>query len=279
MQLFGKISGDFCQADLLIEKGRIVVASFENLEKGDVYLGKDALAEIKGNFIKESKVGRLELYELDSEEMTKAKRANFMARLTKIVSLKDIGLRLKPHQPRKVKESKLDFQAAPPEKEVKKEVVKREIDTLDIIKKSIAGGKRNEELIGKRIPVQEIPKLLEGMEKSSHPAELKRKRDLLERWAKKKGMIDREIAERISKLFAEEKPPEKKVRHEGKVKTSIDNLYDEVQKNKSMKLNEALARKFRVSKTQLESWAIILEEHDLVELHYPTIGEPEIRRK
>lgn len=104
----------------------------------------------------------------------------------------------------------------------------------------------------------------------------KKKKDLLERLAKKRGMVDKEIAERISKLFKKKKPQPKK--EGGKVKTSIDSLYEEVKKKKSLKLNQALAKKFGVSKTQLESWAIILEEHGLVKLHYPAIGEPEIRK-
>ena len=34
--------------------------------------------------------------------------------------------------------------------------------------------------------------------------------------------------------------------------------------------------RLKVNKTQLEAWAMILEEHSLLELRYPTIGEPEV---
>ena len=43
-----------------------------------------------------------------------------------------------------------------------------------------------------------------------------------------------------------------------------------------MKINESLASRLKVNKTQIEEWAMILEEHNLLELRYPTIGEPEI---
>ncbi|MFH1722034.1 MAG: DUF2226 domain-containing protein [Candidatus Altiarchaeota archaeon] len=62
-----------------------------------------------------------------------------------------------------------------------------------------------------------------------------------------------------------------------KVETSIDRLYELVQKYKTLKVDDRLARALRVSKTQIEEWAMILEEHNLLELHYPTIGEPVIK--
>ena len=45
-----------------------------------------------------------------------------------------------------------------------------------------------------------------------------------------------------------------------------------------LKIDNKLARKLGVRRSQIEGWAMILEEHDLVELHYPAIGEPEIRK-
>ncbi|MFC2154280.1 hypothetical protein ACFLRC_02220 [Candidatus Altiarchaeota archaeon] len=62
-----------------------------------------------------------------------------------------------------------------------------------------------------------------------------------------------------------------------KVETSIDKLYELVHKYKTLKVDDRLARALKVSKTQIEEWAMILEEHNLLELHYPTIGEPEIK--
>ncbi len=62
-----------------------------------------------------------------------------------------------------------------------------------------------------------------------------------------------------------------------KVETSIDKLYELVQKYKTLKVDDRLARALKVNKTQIEEWAMILEEHNLLELHYPTIGEPIIK--
>jgi hypothetical protein len=75
---------------------------------------------------------------------------------------------------------------------------------------------------------------------------------------------------------APDKTPVKTIKEGKKVETTIDRFYETVQQLKHVKINDALAAKLNVTKTQLEEWAMILEEHNLLELKYPTLGEPEV---
>lgn len=61
-------------------------------------------------------------------------------------------------------------------------------------------------------------------------------------------------------------------------KTPIDGLFEIVVKEGAVKIQDA-ARKFGVTEAQLEEWAKILESHGLIEIHYPPIGKPELRKK
>lgn len=61
-------------------------------------------------------------------------------------------------------------------------------------------------------------------------------------------------------------------------KTPIDKLFELVMNKGNVKIADA-ARNFAVSEEQLEEWAKILEEHGLIEIHYPPIGKPELRKK
>ncbi|VVB52120.1 Uncharacterised protein [uncultured archaeon] len=92
--------------------------------------------------------------------------------------------------------------------------------------------------------------------------------------------------ERVAKIAQQQKEPPKPITPTiqptagtDKVQTTIDRLYRHVQMKGRAPLNETTAHQLGITKTQLEEWAIILEEHNLIELHYPTIGEPEIIRK
>lgn len=61
-------------------------------------------------------------------------------------------------------------------------------------------------------------------------------------------------------------------------RTPIDQLFELVMNSGTVKMADA-ARKFAVSEEQLEEWAKILEEHGMIEIHYPPIGKPELRKK
>ncbi|MEM2918057.1 MAG: DUF2226 domain-containing protein [Candidatus Altiarchaeota archaeon] len=275
MRLFGKISGDFYEAILLINKGKIIAATCENLEKAELYLGENAIKKIREEFVKSA--GRLDLYQLSEEELEKIKKENFRA-ILKEIPIESLGMKIKPISSRVIKEEKsgernffgtISFQE-PMEKKAKEESIGKHLE--EVRNEIEKGGISSDSLVGLHISEREIPKIFEGISSISS----EKKQSLLEKLRKRRWVIDQEIAQRLSKFWSEPKTPlEKKT--EGKVKTKIDELYDLVKKNKIVKLNDSLAKKLNVSKAQIESWAVILEEHNLIELHYPAIGEPEMR--
>ncbi len=72
---------------------------------------------------------------------------------------------------------------------------------------------------------------------------------------------------------------EGKSRHvEQTVETPLDELLELIINNGSVKIIDA-AKTFNVKEKQIEEWARILEEHDLIEIHYPVIGKSVLRKK
>ena len=80
---------------------------------------------------------------------------------------------------------------------------------------------------------------------------------------------------------------EEKVDMDGKeiifVETNIDKLYKHIKEKGKVRVTEA-AKMFDVKAEKIEEWGKILEDHDLIELHYPAIGKPilkirEVKRK
>lgn len=62
------------------------------------------------------------------------------------------------------------------------------------------------------------------------------------------------------------------------VETSLDMLLDIVLNKEKVNMLEA-SKTLHVSEKQIEEWARILESHELVEIHYPAIGKPVIKKK
>jgi len=62
------------------------------------------------------------------------------------------------------------------------------------------------------------------------------------------------------------------------IETKIDQLIRLVEKNGSIPIPD-LSRKLKVHPEQIERWARILEEHGIIEILYPTIGPPKLRKK
>jgi len=62
------------------------------------------------------------------------------------------------------------------------------------------------------------------------------------------------------------------------ITTPLDKLLDMVIKKGRISIKDA-ANLFGVSRDQINGWAKILEEHNLIEINYPPIGEPELRIK
>src|SRR3989344_5521163 len=59
------------------------------------------------------------------------------------------------------------------------------------------------------------------------------------------------------------------------IETDLDKLVNFVNQVEVIKLSTA-AKLFNISLKKAEEWAKILDGHDLVRLHYPGIGEPEL---
>ncbi|MEA3255652.1 MAG: hypothetical protein U9Q22_07435, partial [Candidatus Altiarchaeota archaeon] len=100
-------------------------------------------------------------------------------------------------------------------------------------------------------------------------------KERLTKLKRKRRKEDLTLAKRISRIGRKGGGGIKDV---SRVETSIDRLYQLVQRYEKVRIDNKLARRLGVSRSQIENWAVILEEHDLVELHYPAIGEPEIRK-
>lgn len=58
--------------------------------------------------------------------------------------------------------------------------------------------------------------------------------------------------------------------------TDMDSLYSYVKQQGSVKLSTA-ARKFKAKRELIEEWGRMLEDHHMLELHYPVAGEPTLR--
>ena len=293
LRLSGKVKGDFCQADLLVDAGYIVAVSFEDLEKREILLREAALDEIRTNFVKS--VGSLDISELKKDELKTALDENETALLDSLIPLTILGMKIKPIEKTTVKEPKkkrhwlFGLGGKGKEKKKKEDIVRTELpkkkfksgvgaqspSNVAAIMGSggkTAGAANANTKAGTGQGGQDLAGLMGSLGKgdsvkSERLTELKKQRELQ----------NRALIKKHSQLT--EGAPKKSTILEGKtVATSIDQLYNMVQKYKRLRINDALARKLRVKRSQIEGWAMILEEHNLIELHYPTIGEPEIRK-
>jgi len=68
------------------------------------------------------------------------------------------------------------------------------------------------------------------------------------------------------------------VKQKSQYQTDIDILYSLLKEYKLIKLSE-IVEIFGITKEKAEEWALILEESNLAILHYPAMGETELRAK
>jgi len=92
------------------------------------------------------------------------------------------------------------------------------------------------------------------------------------RTVKKEKIKDASVPKNIIK---KPKPHKTNTRVKMHVETNVDRLY-EIVKNKGMIKISEVAKKLKVEKEQVEEWGRVLEDHKLVKLHYPPIGDPVI---
>jgi len=67
-------------------------------------------------------------------------------------------------------------------------------------------------------------------------------------------------------------------RDKNQIETHVDNIYYDVLNKKKVHLKD-VADKFKVHKKKAEEWASVLDEQDLIDLHYPAVGHAELRAK
>ncbi|MFH1054741.1 MAG: DUF2226 domain-containing protein [Candidatus Altiarchaeota archaeon] len=300
MRLYGEAQGQSYTAGLLIDKGEIVAVSFEHMDTVELSYGDEAMKEIQSKFM--GTKGDLEIYEMSEDDLNASLRDNANYMLSAPVKLSTMNIRIKSRlkeepeaAPKGSLFSKLKGALTTQDTSVKEE---RKKMMRDLEKKE---GKINlvefarsltiDPLKAKRF--EELRKLRQGVgsqrgETEGRKAERLQELKLQQATAAAVGILGggnakearleemRQARAEPIKVEVEEKIPTQAVQEGHKVETNIDKLYSLVESQGKLRINDALAAKLKVSKTQIEEWAMILEEHGLLELKYPTMGEPEI---
>lgn len=262
MRFFGR-NESLYMADLLIRKGMIKAASFEDLDKRTIVLKSGALNEIKKKLL--GSVGSLDIYSMNDRDLMSVMVNNRDAILEDSIPLSSLGVRIKPVKKKVIAE-------------IEERGEKRRLGFGFFMK----GLMRKEDEQREKTEELRVKKQIEG--KDTKPVEIAegkgeefmRKEERLSELRRRRQMEEMAIREKMSKLVKDKEKKEEIITG-GKVKTSIDKLLEIIRKYKKVRIDDSLAHMLNVKRSQIESWAMILEEHNLVELHYPAIGEPEIR--
>lgn len=299
VRLLGRVDEGFYQADLLVRNGNIVGASFEDLEKRTITFKENAIEEIKKKLT--GSIGTLDVYAFNDEDIRIVMMNNQEAILDSYspqIPLSGIGVRIKPMKMKVLEPTVKEIERL----EINHIKPKGKFNFGRIFKtfkgmKEMAGEKDTVKLDIKRqtekIPIAEtVPtekKVVQegGIDMGDITSVLKKvegtqlsiKEERLSELRRKRQMEDMTLIKKISKIGKEEPPVRSGIQEYEKIETSIDKLYELVQKHKRIRINDDLAHKLGITRAQIESWAMILEEHNLVELHYSAMGEPEIRIK
>jgi len=96
-----------------------------------------------------------------------------------------------------------------------------------------------------------------------------------------KGLLEKATASKTGKLKKEipiiEKPKQR-IYSAGKIiETDFDLLYKLILQRTKVKVSD-IVKMFNIDKKKAEEWMQILDEHDLAKIHYPAMGDPEIRK-
>jgi hypothetical protein len=308
--------GQSYTAGLLTDRGDIVAVSFEHMDTVEVAYGDEAMSQINLKFMgTKGDLEIFEMTAEDLYESIQANPNLLLSSPVKLASLKiHLKPRYKPEPEPEQKGFFSGIKgmfSAPPDpaakeerqkalKEMQKHKVEKIQGSLNLIdfarslKMDPLKEKRFEELRKKRQPQgTQVHAASVDPKKTERLAQLKASRfgvaalaGALQAAASPASQAKQERMEALKQMRAqpeikieppkEDKTPVSTVKEGKKVETSIDKFYALVEQQGRVKLNDALAARLRTSKTQIEEWAMILEEHSLLELRYPTIGEPEI---
>jgi hypothetical protein len=131
--------------------------------------------------------------------------------------------------------------------------------------------------------------IIEPIEKEIKPQEVPKKKPKYQKakiFEKKKETKTehQEKSEKVGKAEEERRRAYKKIKESMKkfpvdmIETDIDKLMSMIEKEKSVSVLD-VSKELKVSVEQIENWAKILEEHGLIEIIYPLIGFPRLRKK
>lgn len=145
--------------------------------------------------------------------------------------------------------------------------------------------KENEELRkDRRFLLDRLKTILIELEKHKMPTVIKNQKEEKQQQEEKQQKEEPKQQEPeeevpLQQQVQEEKEGKTKTSHiDRRIETPLDELLELVIDKGSIKLADA-AKKFKVKERQIEEWARILEEHELIEVHYPTIGKPVLKRR
>jgi hypothetical protein len=288
VRLYSRTEGKKYSAALLLDCGIVIGATLEESEGGHMSFKEKALENIKSKLAGTS--GDLEVYAFTEEDIETVKTQNPEVMLEKPVDFSSLQIKIRLNL-----DAEEEFGKAPASKERSVKVKQFRVGSkfnLTEFARGLPGGIPAIKVPDIKIADLKIPEGGQENHKRKFP-EIDMKLKLptgnlppltaakIERLAeikKQRQKEDLELMKRISQITTK-KPVEQKVVTSCKVETTIDHLYQIVQKQGKLKIDDNLSTHLGVPRPQIESWALILEEHNLVELHYPAIGEPEIRKK
>jgi len=269
--LKGEIDNEPYVVTLMLQKGDIIAATFKYLDL--TLSGDEAIQAIKNKLRGLS--GKLEIYKFEEGEISKAIRENQENLLKKPIHISELGMRIKYLLDSWEKERKESREPgiipslpeiSPGKKTFNLFDISSRVETKGIKKRLTIYDKLSED--SKIAEQKQVPPkaVFPQMTQVSITEDIKKRRE-------------EKIQEVVSKLKGEkiEGEPKKKVVDGTKIKTPIDRLLEITRKKGCVKIDDTLAKALGVTKEQIEEWAVILEAHNLVELHYPALGVPEIR--
>jgi predicted transcriptional regulator len=83
--------------------------------------------------------------------------------------------------------------------------------------------------------------------------------------------------EQVEKKELTKKVPKNISITKGTYETDIDIFYKLVEQHGPITIS-AIAKHFKMSKKKIEEWADILEEEEMIRIHYPPVGDAELTK-
>lgn len=263
VEMKGTVEGGEYKIELLMANGEVVAMEISGISETTL-LGDKALREMETLGGSE---GDLKLVSFRGEDMDKIKKDNAEALLQKTIMLEDFRIKIKTasEKPQQTEGGGL----------------------LNTITSLFSMGTRSgkTEFKGQfRLEAEKLGAV--GSDSEVSGVEKKVEEQTTQVSDAKQSLIARIKSRRFGRITETllsrkriEKPKAETPLDEKKIETTIDRLFNLLDKRDKLKINESLAKELGVTKERVEEWAVILEEHNLVSINYPAIGEPEITKK